>query len=300
MVILLSIVAVGYVANRSRLMDTDFDRRLSSLIIDLTCPALILSSVMGDSLPDRRLILPLLCVGFTTYLLLMLMAVALPHIFVKKTSERGIYSFMLMFANVGFLGYPVVSSLFGHEAVFYASLLNVPNTLFVFAVGEPFVKGGAASLKHFDWKILLSPALIASYLSMLIVAIGWEAPEVIAKPLTLLGGITVPGALLIIGSSMATIDVRKVLGDTPIYIMSILRLCIIPVAVFFFFQACSHFIDIDSRIININTVLIGMPVASFGTMFCLRFHRDETEMVRGTLLTTLLSVISIPLISLLF
>ena len=65
--------------------------------------------------------------------------------------ERGLVSFMVMFANVGFLGYPVAASIFGPEAVFYASLLNMPNTLFIFVFGVAFVKGGAASLRNFDW-----------------------------------------------------------------------------------------------------------------------------------------------------
>ena len=75
-----------------------------------------------------------------------------------------------------------------------------------------------------------------------------------------------------------------------------LRWLAIPVGVYFLFRL----IGIDETINRINTILIGMPVASFGTMFCLKYQRDETLMVQGTLLTTIFSVITIPLLTLLF
>ena len=71
MVILFIIVILGYVACKLGYMGDKFDKKLSSMVVDITCPLLVLSSVMGDELPDRTLILPLLGVGFLTYILLL-------------------------------------------------------------------------------------------------------------------------------------------------------------------------------------------------------------------------------------
>ena len=301
MLILLTIVLVGFLAHKRGLMGGDFDKRLSAFIIDVSCPALIVSSVLGDVMPCRDFILPLLAVGFVTYILLMAFAVVAPRLFVKEPANRGLYSFMLMFANVGFLGYPVVASIFGHEAVFYASLLNVPNTFFVFVFGTTFVKGGSVSLRHFDWHTLFYPGMLASYVAIFIVALNLSGcPDVIAKPISYIGQMTVPGALLVIGSSMAAISLRKAFSRLESYVLSVLRLVVIPVSILLLFRAVSRFFPIDDLIININTVVIAMPVASYGTMFCLRYGRDETLMVQGTLLTTIASVLSIPLLALLF
>ena len=293
MIILLLLVVAGFVSNKCGLTGGDFDRRLSNFIINVSCPSLILSSVMGDTVPDSRLIVPLLVTGFLTYLALFGVAWLLPRYFVRETYMRGMYSFMLMFGNVGFIGYPVVASIFGHQAVFYASLLNVPNTLFIFVVGTVFVLGGDGKLR-FSPCTLYCPAMVASYLSIAIVAFGWEqVPRVAAEPLRLLGGITVPGALLVIGSSMAHIGRHHVLGSPRTYVMAALRLLAIPVAVYMLSRAAG----VDETVNRINTVLIGMPVASYGTMFCLKYGRDEGEMVRGTLITTILSVATIPLLT---
>lgn len=122
-------------------MDADFDRKLSVFVINVACPSLILSSVMGDTLPDKHLILPLLIVGFATYVVLIGAGFLLPRYLPVKVTDRGIYSFMLAFGNVGFIGYPIVASIFGASAVFYASILNFPSTLLIFVFGTLFISG---------------------------------------------------------------------------------------------------------------------------------------------------------------
>ena len=267
MLVMLLVVLVGFLAQKFKLMGDAFDRQLSNLVINLTCPCLIVSSVMGDVFPKRELILPLLLAGFLTYVVLFVVCSQLPRLYVKDASVRGIYSFMLMFGNVGFIGYPVAASIFGDEAVFYASLLNVANTLSVFVCGVVFILGPDAVGRHrFNWRVLYCPGLVASYISILIVLFGLDSiPKEISEPLRLVGNITVPGSLLIIGSSMAVIDRRHMLGSPSIYLTSAFRLLAIPVGVYFLFRL----IGIDETINRINTILIGMPVASFGTMFCL-------------------------------
>lgn len=296
MVILLLLVVAGFISNKCKLMGGEFDRKLANFIINVSCPCLVLSSVMGDEFPDRGMILPLLIVGTLTYVILFVVCYYLPRLFVKDREVRGLYSFMLMFANVGFIGYPVVASVFGGKAVFYAALLNMPNALFIFVVGTVFVMGTSGKLR-FDYRTLYCPALIASYIAILIVAMGWDSvPRIVAEPLRFLGNITVPGALLIIGSSMAHMDFRHILGSRRVYIMTAFRLILIPVGLFFLFKA----FGVSSTVNEINTVVIGMPIASYGTMFCLKYGRDETEMVQGTLITTILAVFTIPLLTLLF
>lgn len=130
------------------------------------------------------------------------------------------------------------------------TFFNFPSTLLIFVFGTLFISGGQGKMR-FDWRTLYCPAMIASYLSILIVVTGWVPPRVISTPFVLLGNVTVPVALLIIGSSIA----------------------------------------------NINVVLAAMPVASYGTLFCIQYQKGEVIMAEGTFLTTLLSVLSIPLLT---
>lgn len=270
MVTLFAIVVLGYVLRRFGLMGGDFDKRLSTLIIDVCCPLLILSSVMGDKLPDSKYILPLLGVGFATYIILTLAAFTVPKLISKDTLEQGMIGFCIMFGNVGFIGYPIVASIFGPQAIFYAALLNMPNTFFIFTAGIMLIKGehSRGSLK---WQMLVSPMMLAAYIASIIVIFGIHMPQAISQPVTMVGNITVPGSLLVIGSSLAGISMRKMLTHGKVYTTTVLRLFVVPLCLYLLFKVCG----INELVNDINTTVIAMPVAAFGTMFCMKYERDQ-------------------------
>ena len=286
MVILFIIVILGYVACKLGYMGDKFDKKLSSMVVDITCPLLVLSSVMGDELPDRTLILPLLGVGFLTYILLLVFGFWVPRLITRNHDDQGMIGFALMFANVGFIGYPIVSSIFGPKAIFYAALLNMPNTFFIFTAGVMLIKG-EYSIKQFN---------LGAFIAALLVAFGVHTPEIIARPVTMVGNITVPAALMIIGSSMAKLPVKEIIGSPKVYLSSFLRLVVVPLSIYFLFKVCG----VSDQVNDINTVVIAMPVASFGTMFCLKYGRNPSLITEMTFITTVGSIITIPLITLLF
>ncbi len=302
MLTLFAIVVVGYIAGKWGYMGGTFDKKLSKVVIDITCPALILSSAMTGELPDRRYILPLLGISVLTYLLLTGVALLLPRFLTKKKDDEGVIGFAMMFGNVGFMGYPIVASIFGHEAVFYAAVLNVVNTFTVFTVGTMLIVGKnqessvaeeEMSRKKMLRKVLYSTPMLSAYLTMLIVALEIkDIPEFISQPLTMIGNITVPAALLIIGSSMSQLPLRALLGNGTIYATTLMRLAILPVGIHYLMTL----LGFSSFVVGINTVVIAMPVATYGTILCLRHGKDTTLITEVTFITTLLAMISIPLL----
>lgn len=294
MLTLFAIVVVGYAAGKLGYMGGTFDKRLSKLVIDITCPALILSSAMTGELPDRSLIAPLLLVSVLTYVVLTVVAFLLPRYITRRKDDEGVVGFALMFGNVGFMGYPVVASVFGHEAVFYAAVLNVVNTFAVFTVGTMLVTGkNEVNGSRFQSKVLYSTPMVAAYITMLIVALRIEdIPAFVSQPLTMIGNITVPAALLIIGSSMSHLPLRAMLGNTTVYVTTVLRLVVLPAALFFLCAA----LGFSDFVVGINTVVVAMPVATYGTILCLRHGKDTTLITEVTFVTTLLSMATIPLL----
>ena len=298
MITLSCLVAVGYAAGKLGYLGGDFDRQLSRLVINITCPALILSSAMTGTLPDRRYILPLLAISVVTYVVLAVVAFLLPRYLTNKKDDEGAIGFALMFGNVGFMGYPVVASIFGHEAVFYAAVLNVVNTFTVFTVGTILITGKSEVGKaRFEKKVLYSTPMLSAYLTMLIVALEIDnIPGAVSQPLTMLGNITVPAALLIIGSSMSQLPLRSLMGNLTVYLTTALRLVVLPLGVYYL----TKMLGFSDFVVNINTVVIAMPVATYGTILCLKYEKDTTMITEATFITTLLSMLTIPLLVLLF
>ena len=291
---LIIIVIAGFVSHKRGIINEEFERKLSGFVIKVTCPALLISSTMGDKMPDREHIPMLLLVSLLTYVILIPLAYVQPVLMRVKRNLRGMYSFMLTYSNVGFIGYPVVASIYGSDAVFYACILNVFNTITVFIWGVMFISG--ENLKNgFRFRLFVSPAMIATYISVIIVILNLHTPKAIAMPLSILGNMTVPSSLIVIGAALAEIPTRKMVGTPHIFIMCFLKLLVLPLLVYY----AMIMIGIDTRISSINMILIAMPVASFGTMFCMQMGKDETTMSQGTFWTTLLSVVSIPLLAML-
>ena len=304
MITLFVVVVVGYVAGRLGYLGGDFDRQLSRLVINITCPALILSSSMTGELPDRRFILPLLLISVITYVVLAAVAFLLPRYLTKRRADEGAIGFALMFGNVGFMGYPVVASIFGHEAIFYAAVLNVVNTFAVFTVGTMLITGAGVrsyvgtevreyERERFQKKVLYSTPMLAAYLTMLIVAFEIkDIPAFISQPLTMIGNITVPAALLIVGSSMSQLPLRALMGNLTVYLTTALRLVLLPLGVYLM----TRNLGFSELVVSINTVVIAMPVATYGTILCLKYEKDTTFITEATFITTLCSMVTIPLL----
>ena len=291
-VTLLVLVLVGYIASRKGILTNGFAVPFSNLITEICCPLLIFSSICGASFPDKALILPLLGVSVLSYTLITIFAILITKLYNVDKTEKAIHAFAIAFGNVAFLGYPVCYAFFGQEAIFYAAILNLPNTVFVFTVGSSLIDIGKLSFSAFRWKNFFHPNCIATYLVILMVVFDFRnIPVIISAPCEMLGKITVPGALLLLGMTLSDIPARYLFSNYKIYISSILRCIVTPLLVFALFTL----IPVDSLVRNINTILLAMPVATFGTVLCIQYGKNTNTIAATTFISTLLSLALLPL-----
>lgn len=293
MLMIFGIVLVGLFAAKRNLWAGDLDRKLSIFIMNISMPALILASVMGKDLAfENSELISLAVVAVVNYIVLIGLAYLIPNLFKVNKARLGISRFMLAFGNVSFIGYPVCDAVFGSKAVFCASVLNIPFNLLVFTIGVSFINGGKAK-SAFSPRLILSPCVVASLIAVVIAVARIQIPTPVGQWFHLLGDLTTPCALLIIGSSLSHIPVRDMLGNRFVYSMTLLRLFILPLAV----GGVLALMGINPFVSDVAVVLSAMPVATNGIMLCLQYGKDERVMTQGLFFTTLLSVISIPLVA---
>ena len=293
MLMIFGIVLVGLFAAKRDLWSGDLDRKLSVFIMNISMPALILASVMGKDLAfENSELVALGVVAVVNYIVLIGLAYLIPHVFKVNKARMGICRFMLAFGNVSFIGYPVCDAVFGSKAVFCASVLNIPFNLLVFTIGVSFINGGKAK-SAFSPKLILSPCVIASLRAVVIAIARIKRPVPGGEWVHLLGDLTTPCALLIIGSSLSHIPVRDMFGNRFVYSMTLLRLIVLPLAV----GAVLALMGINPFVSDVAVVLSAMPVATNGIMLCLQYGKDERVMTQGLFFTTLMSVVTIPLVA---
>lgn len=293
MLMIFGIVLVGLASAKRNLWAGELDRKLSVFILNVSMPALILASVMGRDLvfePSELLTLGLVAV--VNYVILIGLACLIPQIWHVNRSRQGLARFMLAFGNVSFIGYPVCDAVFGPKAVFCASVLNIPFNLLIFTIGVSFINGGKAR-SAFSPKLVFSPCVVASLIAVVIALMGISVPAPVGQWFHLLGDLTTPCALLIIGSSLSHIPVRDMLGNRFAYAISLLRLIVLPLVV----GVVLRLMGVDRFVANVAVVLSAMPIATNGIMLCLQYGKDERVMTQGLFLSTLFSVVTIPLIA---
>lgn len=298
MIILFLVIAVGYLIRKVNITTDSFDATLSKVVLDVALPCLIVGSVVtSESLPDFSTILLMFGFSFVSNLLLVVLGFIVPILIRAPKNARGIYSFIVTFGNVSFIGFPVLSAVFGPDAIVYASILNIPFNLFIFTFGVLFVSNSDQPLKErlkTGVQNLKSPALVACILVLILAPLNVTNTGVVGDTLTMLGNLTTPCALLIIGSSMAKAPILTMIDNWRAYIAVACRLIVAPLLIFAVFRL---FLS-DPFLLGIIVLTAGMPVASNGTLLCLRYHSDFQTMLQGTFVSTVLSIITIPLLAL--
>lgn len=290
MLVILFATAMGYAAHHLGYLGGEADRKLGKLLLNIAMPAMILSSVFtGGVTAGLAEILSLVKVSAVYYGLELLFVLAAPRFLGGTPSQKGAWRFSLAFSNVGFIGYPVAMALYGQEALFYAATLALPFNLLSFTLGPLMLVGKG----RFQLRQMFSPCVVASLLSLVCVLTGFRPPALVGEMVEFIGDVTVPLSLMVMGSLLAGLPAKQVFTSPRIWCLTVLRLLVMPVALFF----CLKPMGLEAMILGIAVTQMAMPVAVNGTLLSMEYGGDTEALAQATFLTTLVSMVTIPLIA---
>jgi predicted permease len=294
MIELFIVIIIGYIGCKCKVLDKEARYKLSRIVLYITLPATILSSVLNQNeLPQARQIVSLLVVAALSYVILFAAAFIFPKLLRIPKDKEGVYRFMFTFGNVGFIGFPVTEAIFGSSSIFYTAVFNLPFNLLVFSVGVTFL---SKQKQKISIGTFITPSMIASILAIILAFLDYKGPAIAGSLTEMIGSITTPAALMIIGSSLADMPVKDMFNNVRVYIFSLLRLIVVPLITYVVFGL---FIK-DTLLLGVTVIIAAMPVATNGTMLCLQYGGDEKLMAQGTFITTVLSIVTIPVLAMLF
>ena len=291
MLVILFGMAVGYLAHRLGYLGGETDQKLSKIILNITMPCLIVASVAtGDELPGAAEILSVLKVAAVFYGMELLVAMAIPRLLGGTDKQKGVWRYTLVFPNMAFIGYPVAVALFGPEALFYAVILVLPFNLLSYSLGPLMLAGRA----KFRWQQLTSPCIIASVIA-LVVALGHiRLPAIVGECAGFVGNLTTPLSLLVVGSLLAGLTVGKVFASPRLWALTVVRLLVLPALL----RLLLGWMNVEPPMVaGIAVILMAMPTAVNGSMLSMEYGGDTECMAQITFLTTLVSIITIPVVS---
>lgn len=296
-IVLFLLMVVGFIIMKAGMIDEKDCKGLSAIVINVANPAMILNaSTSGEgSIAGKDLIVTaLLAVGL--YAILVMTASILPKVMRLKKEEAGCYKLMLVFSNIGYMGFPLIASLYGSEAVLYGAIFLMPFSVLIYTYGIKTIRLEKEKEGKGNRGKLLNIGIISCLLTIIIYLSGIKLPSVINDTIGYLSSLTSPLSMIVIGASLATMNLKELVSDKKLILFSAIKLLVIPII------GCMllKLVVTNELIRNVCMVILATPVASMVTMLAQQYDGDYELASKGIALTTLLSMITLPIIFTLF
>ncbi|MBQ9060325.1 MAG: AEC family transporter [Firmicutes bacterium] len=290
------IILPGYIVTKLGIINSQHTAGMSSLITCVTYPCLVITAMQMEfsmQVLNNCKYVVLIFLGAVVCALIVSKIVSK---IVKLPPERaGIFAFMLVFGNTGFIGLPVLNGLLGSEAVFYGALCDSSYDIFMFTIGITLIRNGASdddmSVGQ-TLKGLINPCMIGVLIGLTLYICGITLPEVIAAPVERIGNVTSPLAMMVVGSHLARVRIRDLFTSGHAYLVCLMKLIVFPLIALLIVKLT---IGTGTLLASVIVLQAAMPVAMLSVIFSERYKGDVSFASTGVMMTTLMCIITIPL-----
>ncbi len=301
------VISIGYIVRKKNLFDGGITGKLALFIIDFAMPCLtftqLISKVDQQSL-QKDWVIPI--IGFGVIVLGEMIGLLFSPLFARRHSIRTFIA-LIALANWIYLPLPIVKALFGDRGVAILILFNVGAQVALWTITVWTLKGGKFD-KDTISGLLKNPGLIAAIASILLVIFipGIKNIDTVSQPnvslasqiigipflaMTMIGALTIPLSLVVIGAQLGGIEVHNSSDNRPLIGTVICRLLIAPLL---FWGTIIFFPGLDDMVKAIGFIIMAMPCAVSSSIFTERYAGDTNLASRAILVTTVASVITVP------
>ena len=290
--VLFIVIIVGYYLRKKCIIDKSFTLTCSKLILSVFLPASIINSMQIEYSQDMiSTILNLIFISLIMYLVSFVIAILLKF-FSKTDNNIGIYQYIIMFSNVGFMGYPIVSTILGLEAIFYTAIFNLPFNILLMTIGVYFLSTGKMQKYSFDLKQFFNPMIISIIIGFVLFIFKIKLPFSINESLGLLGNLTTPLSMLLIGSLVSESRAIDCFKNKFLLFVSFIRLLVLPLIMYIILINSVT----NSLLLHIPIIIAAMPAATNTAIMAIEYKSNEILASQAVFLTTLFSLITIPIV----
>lgn len=314
--VLFLLIAAGYIIVKLRIVPADGVRVLSRLENTLIIPALVMGTFISNFTRDKLSEYgKLFLLSFALFAVILPVAVLFSHLIYKDAYRRRIALYGLSFANFGFMGNAVVLGLYGQEFFSKYAFFVIPLWIMIYLWGVPALlmsnepsgndPAGQSRIKLLIKKLkpLVNPMFIAMLIGMLIGITGigdFVSDSFVGQAVNSAGGCMSVIAMLITGMTVANTDILYILKNVRIYVLSVVRLILIPVLFILVFSIIPKGKLFDGTFLTCAICAISMPLGLNTIVVPGAYGKDTRDAAGMALISHTISVATIPLIFMLF
>jgi predicted permease len=287
------IILVGVYGNKKGIITNDLNKGLTDILIKIALPFMIVSSFMftyDDTIKSNVLKTFYYSLGAYATMGAISFIMLLP---VKK-DKRTVLHFANIFVNTGYIGFPVLNSIFGAEGIIYGSIFNLFFVLFVWTYGIMLYKGKLEKgyLKDEMISLLLNPSIIAVIIGIIIMVFDIKIEGALLHSIKSIGSITGPLSMLIIGVILSNVKIKHHLKDWNVYYGILIKLVIIPAVIYFIFFMTGE----SSKSVYSVIIMTAMPASAMTSILAEVYDKEKEFAAIIVSATTLISLITVPVL----
>ena len=309
------IIGVGFLANRKGILPNSSNQFLVDLLILITSPCMILTSIAGKELTDNTLLLTVQAFACAVlyFLLLSLAGYTLFGKILRFSPHDDIPVYVMIFAsmNCGFMGFPLTLSLFGDDILYIMVIINIAHTFYLYPFGELQLKlycgdgsdsddrsersarsRGLRSLRNAA-SAAANPCTLAAVAGLVLLIAGIHLPEFLFSSMEMIGDATVPLSMLLVGMQLGNSNFRRLFQNRRLLLTAGLRMFVLPVIMFLIINPLPLATDLKVALIFASCFASGVGIVPVISME----HKNALLASEGVALTTLFSMVVIPLSS---
>ncbi|QUH27459.1 AEC family transporter [Vallitalea guaymasensis] len=290
--VLFIVLFLGFFIRKINIIDEHASKKIASLVVKVTAPCLIINSMMKKTELGNREILQMLGLSIAVYICMFIMTFIIPKLLRIEKNNIGVYRFMIMFSNVGFMGFPVIESIFGKEAVFYGAIYNLPFYALVYTLGIYLISMDNKKNIKFKIKDIFNPGVCAVIIGLIIFSFKLNLPYVATKTIDMISSLTTPLSMIVIGASLAGIKIKNIFSNTKLYIYSFLKLLVFPIIILIIIRQ----LGFNEIMTGVPVIITGMPVAANAVILSKEYDGNDILASEGVFISTMLSIITIPVL----
>ena len=286
------IILVGVYSSNRKIITKKINKGLVDLLVKVALPFMILSSFIytyDEAIKSN--IIDTFYYSLIAYIVMII--VSYVFLFPIKKDKKTILHFSNVFVNTGYVGFPILFSIYGAQGVIYGSIFNMFFVILIWTYGIILFKGNfnRSDLKSELKTILVNPSILAVCLGLIIMAFDIRLPGPLLSSIESIGSITGPLSMLIIGVILSNVKIKKYLKDWTIYYGVTIKLLIIPSIIYLI----SLLIE-PSKALNSVVIMSAMPASTMTSILAESFNKEKEYAAIIVSITTLLSLITIPLL----
>jgi predicted permease len=293
-------VAPGYILRKTNMLDSGAVQPLVTLLLYVSLPFMTLSSIMKKEYESSFLGTMGIALALSFIVLVgMYFFSRLLFSFMKDTADKRIFVSSGYMSNCGFMGIPLLRAFFpgDSEPIIYAAIFSAVYNFLAWTLGIYAVSGKKQyiSLKHG----IVNPPTLILFIALPLFFLSLRLPPEVMTIVDFLGDMTSPLSMIIIGMRLAEIRFSELFNSPPVYAASAARLILVPLCTFCFLLLWRFFLPLNASLFLTFLVLMAMPVGTNVILLAEMFGGDKMSAVKCILLSSLLSVVTVPLVMLL-